>query len=48
MELDGDTIPFWELPKELRPRSWRDDDIEAVNSGGANLAEKRKSNYDWK
>lgn len=46
IELDGDTIPFWDLPKQLRAPSWKEDDIEAVNTGGANLAARRKSNYD--
>ena len=47
LELDGDKIPFWERPQELKPSPWKDVDIEAVNSGGANLSEKKKSNYDF-
>ena len=45
-ELDSDNVPFWDLPKTLKRKQWKDDDIEAVNTGGAHYAAMKRSNFD--
>eukprot|EP01084_Bolivina_argentea_P106218 190142_1 len=35
--LNENAIPFWELPQELRRTEFNEWDIDAVNTGGANL-----------
>jgi len=45
IEFDSDSKPFWELPAKFRPRAWKEEEIEAVNSG-ANFMVNAKSNYD--